>query len=248
MSKTARMKGSMQLTLWTFLVAAAWATSHNGEVESAIESSIFHGSRPAGRQATMRRLLGDSPEPPSPGSTSTDLLNWLSRVEAAITSKVRHFSEAYQTSESRLADVKFFDTSTKERDIVKRLLRAMVLGDNFVVVVGGMSDTAGHGNLFNDSYPLVMRDTIQDVMALANIKFDVRNMAMGGVPSYPSSMCMKDVWGIDSDVIMWDFRMVEHDALKGELYIRQVRQGISWLQQRFCTFDFLTFPNYVELL
>ena len=248
MSKAARMKGSMQLTLWTFLVAAAWATSHNGEVESAIESSIFHGSRPAGRQATMRRLLGDSPEPPSPGSTSTDLLNWLSRVEAAITSKVRHFSEAYQTSESRLADVKFFDTSTKERDIVKRLLRAMVLGDNFVVVVGGMSDTAGHGNLFNDSYPLVMRDTIQDVMALANIKFDVRNMAMGGVPSYPSCMCMKDVWGIDSDVIMWDFRMVEHDALKGELYIRQVRQGISWLQQRFCTFDFLTFPNYVELL
>ena len=90
-----------------------------------------------------------------------------------------------------------------------------------------MSDTAGHGNLFNDSYPLVMRDTIRDIMALANIKFDVRNMAMGGVPSYPSSMCMKDVWGSDADVIMWDFRMVEHDALKGELYIRQVSQLCS---------------------
>lgn len=47
-------------------------------------------------------------------------------------------------------------------------------------------------------------------------------MAMGGVPSYPSSMCMADAFGHDADVVMWDFRMVEHVSLNGEIFIRQV--------------------------
>ena len=224
-----------QLMLWGLLVAAALLAFPQGGLLGGAaalsfpeESGTKQPVHSTGDAASPARRLQSAPVGLPPHGSSTDeVLRWLSRVEAAIAAKTRYFSEAYQTSEARLAEVDFYDKSQKEKEIVKRLLRAMVLGDSFVMVVGGMSDTAGHGNLFNDSYPLVMRDTIRDTMALANIKFDVRNMAMGGVPSYPSSMCMKDVWGSDADVIMWDFRMVEHDALKGELYIRQVSQLCS---------------------
>ena len=47
---------------------------------------------------------------------------------------------------------------------MKRLLRALVLSDSFVYVVGGMSDTAGHGNLARDSYPAVMHEIMAPVM------------------------------------------------------------------------------------
>lgn len=217
----------MRLSVWWLLAALIhnfqWKLAQFKSVVSNPSFNTTAATADLGLEKIRRLQSTTALEmPPPPVDTTKALLDWLKQVETAINTKRRHFAELYQISESRLSEVEFYDKSQKERDIVKRLLRAMVLGDSFVVVVGGMSDTAGHGNLFNDSYPLVMRKTIHDVMTLANIKFDVRNMAMGGVPSYPSSMCMKDVWGADADVIVWDFRMVEHDSLKGELYIRQV--------------------------
>lgn len=112
-----------------------------------------------------------------------------------------------------------------------------VLGKSFVFVVGGMSDTAGHGNEHNDSYPIVFESELRPIMAAANIDFRVRNMAMGGVPSYPGSMCMVDAFGEDADVIMWDFRMVERDAIKGELYIRQVKPSNFGVNISFICFE-----------
>jgi len=46
-----------------------------------------------------------------------------------------------------------FLAGAKGRDqVVERLLRAFALGDSFVVAVGGMSDVAGHGNMFEESH------------------------------------------------------------------------------------------------
>jgi len=84
-----------------------------------------------------------------------------------------------------------------------------------------MSDTEGHGNFFNDSYPLVVESLMAPIMAEAGIQLSVKNMAMGGVPSYPTSLCMEDVYGDDTDVVVWDFRMVERDPIMGEVFIRQ---------------------------
>ncbi|KAJ1455743.1 hypothetical protein M885DRAFT_587567 [Pelagophyceae sp. CCMP2097] len=114
----------------------------------------------------------------------------------------------------------FYDAAARDH-IVERMLRAFVLGDSFVVAVGGMSDVAGHGNMFEESYPIVCRDALAPVFAAAGIRFNLRNMAMGGVPSYPSSVCMEDNFGADVDLVVWDFRMVERDEVKGELYLRQ---------------------------
>jgi len=117
--------------------------------------------------------------------------------------------------------VEFFDVGAGRSAVVERFVRAFALGDSFVIAVGGMSDVAGHGNLFDEAYPNVCGDSLRPLMEEAGIRFQVRNMAMGGVPSFPNSVCMCDNFGHDADVIVWDFRMVERDEVKGELYVRQ---------------------------
>lgn len=104
--------------------------------------------------------------------------------------------------------------------LVARLAQALHERSSFVVTVGGMSDVAGHGNLFEESYPVVLQNAVAPVLAVAGVRFEARNMAMGGVPSFPNSACMVDTFG-KSDVVVWDFRMVERDQVKGEMYVRQ---------------------------
>ena len=117
--------------------------------------------------------------------------------------------------------VEFFDEKSRQK-IVERLMGAFRQGGSFVVAFGGMSDVAGHGNLFEESYPNVFGRALGGVFAAAGIAFEARNLAMGGVPSYPNSACMGDNFGRDADVIVWDFRMVEvRDPMKGEMFVRQ---------------------------
>ena len=155
-------------------------------------------------------------------SPREDTSAWLSKLEKTIKEKQTEISKLYGAPESKFSDgVKFYDAKKKQAPLVQRLFRALVLSGSFVVAVGGMSDVAGHGNMHADAYPQVMRDALKPVFDVARVDFDVRNMAMGGVPSFPNSVCMEDNFGSDLDVVMWDFRMVEHDGTKGELYLRQ---------------------------
>ena len=87
-----------------------------------------------------------------------------------------------------------------------------------------MSDVAGHGNRHFDSYPEVAGRWLAPAFLAAGVpRALVRNMAVGALPSYPSSICMTDTMGMDADVVVWDYRMVEGrgDTLKGELFVRQ---------------------------
>ena len=167
---------------------------------------------------------------------------------AAVDEGQKAILKLYQAKHEDFLDITFYDDKQGAHRVRERLLRALVLSDTFVITIGGMSDVAGHGNLFSQSYPNVMKDALKAVFDKTPIKvraknkrpsasvpvvftsspcafslsqFNARNMAMGGVPSYPNSVCMTDTFGADSDVIVWDFRMVERDADKGELYIRQ---------------------------
>jgi hypothetical protein len=68
---------------------------------------------------------------------------------------------------------------------------------------------------------MVMFEALRGPFAAAGLALEVRGFGMGGVPSFPNSLCMADFLGGDTDLVVWDFRMVEHDEIKGELYIRQ---------------------------
>jgi len=163
-----------------------------------------------------------------------ELLYLTSLIMPGLALDVELVLHAIESKERAIVDVYGMGTVTKVEfhgaeyfsdkgrpKLVERLLRAMVLGDSFVVSIGGMSDVAGHGNLFDESYPVVLEMAVIEVFATAGVKFSARNMAMGGVPSFPNSVCMEDNFGADTDVAVWDFRMVERDEVKGELYVRQ---------------------------
>ena len=146
----------------------------------------------------------------------------VARVQQQIAETRREILELYGADLDGLSEGVVFPGGPQGRQqLVERFLRAFALGDSFVIAVGGMSDVAGHGNYFEEAYPNVCGDALRPVFEAAGVRFQVRNMAMGGVPSFPNSVCMADNFGGDADVVVWDFRMVERDVHKGELFIRQ---------------------------
>ena len=88
---------------------------------------------------------------------------------------------------------------------------------------GGYSVTAGHGNYFHQSYPFVLKDLLSEIFhTVFNHTLIIKNAAIGGVPSIPYGMCLKNFYGRSPLTASWDFSMNEPGgATKGlEAYIR----------------------------
>lgn len=80
----------------------------------------------------------------------------------------------------------------------------------FVWSTGGHSASAGHGNIFNESYTAVMEDAVVGIFGSIGIDFEARNHAMGGTASGPEiALCQEAVFGTDADVISWDYGMCD---------------------------------------
>lgn len=133
----------------------------------------------------------------------------------------------YELSDAELmSGLKFFsqDSVGAIGHRVRQKMREGTHGrkSGYTIVFTGMSDVAGHGNLHSESYPAVVEDCLRPVFAALEIPLTVRNMALGGgSTSYPSSICMGDVWGDDIDLLVWDFRMVGGKPEFDELFVRQ---------------------------
>lgn len=91
---------------------------------------------------------------------------------------------------------------------------------------GGHSASAGHGNLYNESYTAYMESNMKDVFGSIGFDFEGRNYAMGGTSSATViSMCWKEVFGTDVDFFSWDYGMTDgkdtskifHYAYRGAL-------------------------------
>ena len=80
----------------------------------------------------------------------------------------------------------------------------------FVWATAGDSAAAGHGNLFDQSYTAVMGRTLQDAFASLGVEFRAKNYAHGGYTSGPElALCMEAIYGIDLDVLTYDFSLTE---------------------------------------
>ena len=66
-----------------------------------------------------------------------------------------------------------------------RIISARLQNRQFKMAFGGYSVTVGRGNYFNQSYPFVMEKLLTKPMELLGIELNVRNAAIGGVPSFP---------------------------------------------------------------
>ena len=99
----------------------------------------------------------------------------------------------------------------------------------FVMAFSGYSVTVGRGNFFNQSFPFVVQRILETPMRdMLGTTLEVRNGAIGGIPSYPYGFCLEHFLGSDPDVISWDYSMNEgnKDASVLESFIRQATQQL----------------------
>ena len=70
--------------------------------------------------------------------------------------------------------------------------------------------TAGHGNLFNESYTAFLERNGKEIFASVGMDFEGRNYAMGGTPSgWEIGTCIEEIFGLDIDMLSWDYGMVD---------------------------------------
>jgi len=94
---------------------------------------------------------------------------------AAVDEGQKAILKLYQAKHEDFLDITFYDDKQGAHRVRERLLRALVLSDTFVITIGGMSDVAGHGNLFSQSYPNVMKDALKAVFDKTPIKVRAKN-------------------------------------------------------------------------
>jgi hypothetical protein len=72
------------------------------------------------------------------------------------------------------------------------------------------SATAGHGNMWRESYTAVLGRNAKDIFASVGLNLIARNHAMGATGAGPEiAMCIKEVYGNDIDVLVWDAGMLD---------------------------------------
>ena len=88
----------------------------------------------------------------------------------------------------------------------------------------GYSVTVGRGNYFSQSFPFIVEKILQATLqTLLGIPLQVRNAAIGGIPSFPYGFCLSHFLGDDADVVSWDYSMNEgRGSAILESYIRHV--------------------------
>jgi hypothetical protein len=90
-------------------------------------------------------------------------------------------------------------------ELIKYQLAKKIVGDDstYLATFGGSSVTAGHDNLFNESYPIVFGRRLCPAMEAVGIKCDVHNIAQGANACFPSNGCYDSMGGFNPDFINW---------------------------------------------
>ncbi|KAL7551664.1 hypothetical protein ACHAWF_014848 [Thalassiosira exigua] len=125
---------------------------------------------------------------------------------------------------------KYAGVPTGLKHTAYRIINARKHRRSFKISFGGYSVTVGRGNYFHQSYPFVLRDILAKPMELLGIELDVRNAAIGGVPSFPYGWCLESFLGDDVDVFSWDFSMNEAGGVADGLEA-YLRQGLAMKRQ-----------------
>lgn len=136
-----------------------------------------------------------------------DTGKWLDDIEAASRKRQGEILEEYGGDRS-IFEKGLYRYSESMPGISDRILTAMLHKRPFIVSIGGMSVTAGHGNYFNQSYPRVLQSAVADVFLMAGVHFRGQNAGMGGTLPMPYMFCLENFMG-NPDVVSWEFGMME---------------------------------------
>jgi hypothetical protein len=168
------------------------------------------------------------------GDLKRKFTNAKSEFEAILEEDYGIYKDQVFTKENIL---NAFHTPTKlskerlKRRIMIRILEAQLGTTNkrvdFNWVTAGHSAAAGHGNLFNQTYTYVLEQSMKPIFETLGITFFGRNYAMGNTKSAPeNALCMSSLYGLELDVLSWDFGMTD-GSRDGNLYnIWSQRAGV----------------------
>lgn len=62
--------------------------------------------------------------------------------------------------------------------------------------------------MFEQSYPVVLNETLGRLLGAAGVEFEAMNVAMGNTRIAPYSWCVEAHAGLDADIISWDMTMM----------------------------------------
>ncbi|CAM9541948.1 unnamed protein product [Pylaiella littoralis] len=92
--------------------------------------------------------------------------------------------------------------------VEEKMLNAVLGQRGFLAAFTGISTTAGHDCLYEESYPVVLNATLGRLMAAAGVRFEAINVAMGNTRVAPYSFCVDAHAGYEADIISWDMYMM----------------------------------------
>ena len=92
---------------------------------------------------------------------------------------------------------------------------------SFVMSFLGSSVAAGHDSFFNQSYPVLVGQTMKPVFDALGIQLVSRNVALGNNPCMPYDICVKIFAGLDADIVQWEQTYNCGDSPILEQFVRQ---------------------------
>ncbi|CAN0396711.1 unnamed protein product [Pylaiella littoralis] len=110
--------------------------------------------------------------------------------------------------------------------VENKFLNAVLEQKGFVAAFTGISTTAAHDCLYEQSFPVLLNETMGRLMSAAGVRFEAINVAMGNTRVAPYSYCVDAHAGLNADIISWDMSMVATSYACGraaagvELFIR----------------------------
>ena len=176
------------------------------------------------------------------------------KVPLSFTSSSSSSSSSILSIQSRVKQTKQFHIPSHLLHTAMRILHTLPnlqfhpksiqhMNHPFRIAFGGYSVTVGRGNYFHQSYPFVLQRLLNRTMeslGLTQNHLDIRNAAIGGVPSFPYGWCMTNFWGgkshhhdfhnIDTDTHNESDTEIDTDTHneKNEKVIQQYADVVSW--------------------
>jgi hypothetical protein len=91
-------------------------------------------------------------------------------------------------------------------DIIKyKFAKKIVQKDQqFLMIFGGSSVTAGHDNRHNQSYPSVVDRRLGPILKALGVKLSVNNIAQGANGCIPYTLCYESMGGLNPDFLGWE--------------------------------------------
>lgn len=178
----------------------------------------------------MEPVTNPKLDPPIKASLQDQWKNDLISVLEGAKDSVHREKEGVHSLYAKEDSAKLFSSvNYYGRDyIIKKLVRKLLSNDKkFVISFSGTSVTAGHDNLFKESYPIVFGDLITKAYQDAGLEVVARNHGMGNNPPIPAFLCVGAQLGEDTDVASWEFGMMTAGQERYPLTELWIRNALS---------------------